>query len=417
MRKIVYVMFFIPALNGCVEPFEAEVQLYEGALVVDAFLTDEDQNHEVLLSRARAFNDDDANAELGATVKIVDDLGNEYNFDEIGEGRYVSKVAFRALQNSGYRLLINTTDNSAYSSSMVFTPNTTEIKDLFAERNANGTGEEGLSIRVNTNNANSEIAYYRYEYEETYKIIAPFWNPFDFVVIDDLWFVGELGDTDGFEVGIELKDQEERVCYNTELSTRIIQTTTVNLDENVISDFELRFISQIDPIISHRYSVLVKQYRQTEDAFSYYRNLQNFSSTESIFSAIQPGFLEGNISSDSNASEKVLGYFEVVSTDAKRLFVNYVDEFPNEPLPPYFINCEPVGQPLLYVPSASGARSPLIDAIKNGLIKYHATNEQFDQNNLEMVTNGEGGPFFTKSRACGDCTVLGSNMAPEFWIE
>jgi len=28
-----------------------------------------------------------------------------------------------------------------------------------------------------------------------------------------------------------------------------------------------------------------------------------------------------------------------------------------------------------------------------------------------------GGPFFVARRECGDCTVLGSNVVPEFWTE
>jgi len=52
--------------------------------------------------------------------------------------------------------------------------------------------------------------------------------------------------------------------------------------------------------------------------------------------------------------------------------------------------------------------SPLIDAIRSKLITYYGVNE----NPLP-----EEGPYFTTKRECGDCTALGTNEKPEFWID
>ncbi len=125
-----------------------------------------------------------------------------------------------------------------------------------------------------------------------------------------------------------------------------------------------------------------------------------------MFTEIQPGFIEGNIARIDNANEKVLGYFEVANVSQERIFFNYEDYFPGEELPPYAISCGFLGAPPTSTPAGT---SPLKDLIDSGFSVYVRNN------------NGEvappAGPYLTALRACGDCTVLGSNVVPDFWIE
>ena len=165
-------------------------------------------------------------------------------------------------------------------------------------------------------------------------------------------------------------------------------------------------------IISHRYSILVKQYVQTSEAHQFYKSLKELSSSESLFSQTQPGFLVGNVFSESDSSEKVLGFFEVSSVSSKRVYFNYKDLFPGEILPPYYINCTYFFSPALITRDMLTGiitESPLQDAIKRG--------EQFLEENLldgELVI---GAPYEMVLPPCGDCTVLGSNVVPDFWVE
>ena len=415
MIKKVHIVLVFCFLYGCVEPFEAETQIFEDVLVIDARLNDEEKHHKVLLSRARPFEQDDSNAEQNATIKMKDDSGTEYSFEEQGPGTYVSTTPFSAQQNRGYQLLVTTVDGKSYVSETVRTPSPEIIDALYAKRETNGNGDEGVSILVNVLGSGKDIGYFRYEYEETYKIIAPFWDPFEFDIIDN----EPCADFDIYEVGIKPRVVESRICYNTVSSTDVIQASTDALEENTISKFLVRFIDRDNFIMSHRYSIEVVQNRQTPEAYFYYQRLDSFSSSESIFSEIQPGFFIGNIESETDENEKVLGYFEVASVSRKRIYFNYSDLFPEEALPPYPINCETVGSPLLITPgfhcdgpNCDGAcESPLISAIEAGLVVFHAENDDFT-NVGEFI-----GPYLTKSAACGDCTKLGSNVKPDFWVE
>jgi len=410
MTKICCTILVFPLLLGCIQPFDVETQIFEGVLVVDARLSDEEKQHEVLLSRARPFEQDSISAEGNATVSIIDNTGTTYNFTEVEPGKYVSNTSFSAQQNTAYQLEIRTSNAFEFSSESITTPSQATISNLYAERATNDSGE-GVGIFLDNADVSSDLNYFRYEYEEAFKIIAPFWDPFEFEVLDDIWF-GVEDPQDGYEVGIKLREQEERVCYNELSSTQIIQTATKGLAENTIERFLVRFLDRNNYIISHRYSILVKQFAQTQEAFNYYQKLEEFSSSESVFADVQPGFLAGNINSQSNFDAQVIGYFEVASVSEKRIFFNYSDLFPGEPLPPYAINCEPTGAPLIDVPTLGGPpRSPLIDGIRSEAFTFFGENEVPPEDPTFFA------PFFTKERACGDCTVLGSTLKPDFWID
>ncbi|MFT5737252.1 MAG: hypothetical protein ACJAU2_001566 [Maribacter sp.] len=404
MRKLVYHIgtLIILAVSSCVEPFDISSEIQNGAnietlLVVEATITNELKQQEVLLGRGRSFANDSIQPVMqNANVSVVDDQGTIFSFTEIEPGRYLSDQSFQAFENTAYQLKIQTSSGSAYDSELVSLPAQSEIGNIYTERITNDLGVEGVAIYVDAEIIPNETPFLRYQYEETYKIIAPLWSPLDMVVTDP---------NPPYGFALVAREQEERVCYGTQLSNRIIQTSNLSITGNTVNRNLVRFISKDDFIISHRYSILLRQLGQSADAHSFYRTLNEQAGNESVFTEIQPGFVAGNMSSTTNPNEKVLGYFEVANESSARLFFNYEDLFPDENLPPYAIACGFLGAPSIITLAET---SPLKNVIDSGFFIYVRDN------------NGEvagGGPYLTARRACGDCTVLGSNRVPEFWIE
>jgi hypothetical protein len=141
---------------------------------------------------------------------------------------------------------------------------------------------------------------------------------------------------------------------------------------------------------------------QSLEAFTYYNILDQLSGSGSLFSQIQPGFINGNIFSTEDRNEKVLGFFEVSSVTEQRIYFNYEDFFPNDDLPPYFIDCR-TSTPVIVT---QGGTTPLHDGIEAGILKYLSDNNPPAPNE---------GPYFVVPTACGDCTELGTNVKPDFW--
>ena len=168
---------------SCTERFEPQTEIFESALIVEATITNENKRQQILLSRAFRLEEDGPNPESSATVQVTDDQRNEYIFVEEEPGKYLSSEEFSALSGRSYSLSVVTSDGRSYSSEQVILTPSAEITALSASREFNVDGEEGIAILVDNEVSDAEARFFRYEYEETYKIIAPRWVEVDAVVV------------------------------------------------------------------------------------------------------------------------------------------------------------------------------------------------------------------------------------------
>ncbi len=384
-------------IQACVEEINIITETeFESALVVEATITNQVMQQQVKLSRTYRLEEDGPSPENNAIIKVVSSTGQSYSFQEISNGLYGSINEFAAEQNVDYHLEILTNDGRSYSSQDVNLTTPTQIDQVYVERDFNENEEEGVSVYVDTFDPTGSSKFYRFEYEESYKIVAPLWIPEDVT----------YGIEDGMLVfPLVPRPIEELICFNTVISNSIDITSTNLLVEDRLEQYRVRFLNRNNYIISHRYSILVKQYVQSQAAYSYYEALSELSESENILSETQPGFLQGNMMSLSNSNEKVVGFFEVSSVDEKRIYFNYEDLFPGEPLPPYAQNCEQFFTPPT---SDGGGGCPLCSFIEQGF-KYFGPHEPTDPENE--------GPIVLVNRECGDCTALGNSEPPDFWID
>lgn len=377
--------------TSCIDPFEPETISFESALVVEATITDELKTQEVFLSRTFEFEADGPQRERNASVVVTDDFGNSFVFEEASEGVYNSAIPFRAETGRSYTLQIETSDGRSYSSSAAELPAVTELDSIYAERIINSDGVEGIAIFADSFDPSGNSQNYRYTYDETFRIIAPRWFAEDFVVQQN-----------SCDFLFQPRDPATQTCYRTENSANIIQISTNDFNEDRVSRFMVRFINRDNYIISHRYTILVRQLVQSDASFTFYETLSDFSGSESLFSQTQVGFLNSNVSSDLNSEEKVLGYFEVATVDEQRIFFDYVDFFPGEPLPPYVNSCNESAPPL-----SNPSGCVLRGIVEANTVRYAGSNPP---------SPGEG-PYLTVPRVCGDCTAIGTTEVPEFWTE
>lgn len=386
-RKILLLGFFFSLLNGCVEPFEVETEVFESALVIEGTITDELEHQEILLTRTYRLEENRPTEESNADVRVLDDMQNVYWFEEYAPGNYRSVSPFRAEPQRIYQLEITTDDGREYGSQPSALVAAGNIEELYAAPVVTSRDEEGIGLLLSASGSSTETGYYRYEYTETYKFQSPYLKTRDLVVVDD-------------RVVVVDKVKEEFTCFRTAESQRIILANTDLLTENSVNDLLIRFIPDGDPTMSHRYSILVKQYSLSREAYNFYKTLKEISESESLFSQTQPGFLNGNVFSKSNPDEKVLGFFSVSGVTSKRTFFSYTDFFEDDgPRPSFFTYC-PVQTPETY--------SELVQLVKEGSVRL-----------FEETPCPESADCIHKvvRAACVDCTLSGSNVVPEFWEE
>lgn len=403
--KIVFYFLLALALTGCTEQYAFKNTGFESALVVEGTITNEVKNQVIRVSQVYQLDETGPKIEKGANVFITDDKGNEYQFEE-KDTVYTSLTPFRAEPGVKYQLKIKTAAGKNYTSDEQVLTTETKIDNITATVETVNT-QRGVQINVNSFDPTNTSKYYRYEFTETYKIIAPMWDSRQTVLVDIPAIPPDPAN--GFP-GSDAKEgilviprtRETKTCFSTKKSEDIILNTTNSLSDDRVH-FPVRFISDQNYIISHRYTIFVKQYVQNLAAYTYYKTLRDLSTSGSILSPKQPGFFYGNIKSVENPTEKVIGFFEVSSVSSERIYFNYADLFPNEPLPPYYESDCKQRQFL----DCTG------DPPCNGIQLHSAIRG----NSLVHYTSSFAGDYFMVKTACGDCTSFSSNIVPPFWVD
>ena len=174
-NKILILLLICFFANGCTETYPLLTNTYEEAIVVEATLTNELKNQEIKITKTSKFEDKSIQVEKGAEVIVKDNQNNSYLFEE-NAGVYVSQTPFQILPNRQYTLEIKTTDGKVYESSPEILPAVNQIESIVPSVITNKDNQVGVQINVNSYDPARTSKYYRFEYEESYKIIAPKWS-------------------------------------------------------------------------------------------------------------------------------------------------------------------------------------------------------------------------------------------------
>ncbi|SEC92428.1 protein of unknown function [Tenacibaculum sp. MAR_2009_124] len=389
-------------INGCIEPIEFSSNTYENNLVVRSILTNEFKKHSIELSRTIPIDSTQLDPVRNAEVSIVDNNGTIYRFQEEENGVYTSSVNFAAEANKSYSLKIQTANGSSYTSTSEKLPPLSEIEEINTAIELNDESDTpDFVFRVNSITNTHEGNYYRYAYDETFKIKTNIWSPKKLEVVSDtspyeFRLVDKIPEIDG-----------TGFCYVNKLSSSILLSETFSLDENKVTNIPVRRIPLDNYIIGIRYSVLIKQYVLNKNTYDFYSLLDKFSNPDNVFSQIQVGNVPSNISSDIDPdNDKVLGFFEVSSVHEKRIFVNRSEitnlAFINYPTP---LSCTDRPNPLIEDRDGS---SPLLELLESGWIY---------QSPPDIPIPPPGKPYALARKPCGDCRQFGEVSPPDFWIE
>jgi hypothetical protein len=402
LTKALFIFIFSTFLfSSCTEQFVLQSNTFEDILVVNGIITNELRKQEIKITRTYRLEEDKPVLEKGANVYITDSDNTVYEFEEDIDS-YVSKLEFKAISGKTYQLNIITKDGKSYSSTPETLTSESEVHITPTVQTING--EKGVQIDISSFDPTSQSKFYRYEYDETYKIVAPKWSPNKH---DLAPFVTPQGDPDF--IVVPRTNGESKTCYTTKKLDDLLLKSTIGLTEDRI-DFPIRFISVKDPIIRERYSIVVRQYVQNLASYTYYKTLKDLSISKSILSQMQTGYNYGNLKSNENPSEKVVGYFEVSSVSSQRIYFNYRDVFPKEVnYPPYFIECT---EETLSNCFDRGCGGPKILSYVGSISFLY-----FFRYGADLPARTHYAKYVFVPADCGDCTKFSSNIRPLFWTD
>lgn len=297
-----YLLLF--SLNSCIQPFSPpEVNSDENYLVIDGFFnagrTDTSQFE---LRRTQNVNQTaQPIIETKASIAVEEEAGQIYPFTETGAGLYVLPPQPHNISGK-YRIRIKTQNGQEYLSEYVAVSRTPAIDSINYKLDE---FQNAMVFYVNTHDAENKTQFYRWKFEETWEYVATYYSALEVVNNE-----------------VVLRKQNINRCWGNRKSGNIILGSTIRLSSDIIKNLPLNTVPVSTNKLYIKYSMLVRQYGLSRQAFEYWTDLaKTTQGTGSLFDPL-PSQVNGNIKNITNPKELVFGYFSASTEETKRITIS-----------------------------------------------------------------------------------------------
>jgi len=245
------------AAQGCKKPYlPGIVAVSSNYLVVEGVINTGSDSTSIRLSRTVPLSSTrQVKPEFGATVTILTDAGGNYPLSPAGNG-YYKGPGLNLNSLAKYGLKIVTSGGKVYQSDMVVAKNSPPIDSVYYRIMNNG-----VQVYADTHDPANNTHYYRWDFSETYEFRSAFYS-YDY-------FTQTPVDT----VLSRPPSAQIFTCWRGDASYTIIVNTSAKLAKDIITNNAVAFVESTSEKLEARYSILVKQYAITADAFNYFQQL------------------------------------------------------------------------------------------------------------------------------------------------
>ena len=381
-------MLAITVVYGCKKPYAPKIVSGKtNYLVVEGVINTGNDSTIFKLSRTVSLATQvDSTFEPEAQVTVENDQNTSYPIPEIGHGKYAAP-ALGLDATHKYRLRVKTIDGKEYVSDFTGSTYSPPIDSIGFTIN-----DKGIQIYANAHNVNNNTRYYRWDYTETWQFHAKYQSFYIF---------------NGTDIVVRTPEQQNiYYCFANNTSTSIVLGSTVALSQDVIYQAPITNIPSTSEKIELRYSILLRQYGLSKDAFNFYQNLKkNTEQLGSIFDA-QPSTTNGNMHCVTDPSMPVIGYITATNIQVKRIFID------NSQLPRLWQPTYPYDCPL------------------DSFLFCRGKDCQNEVKDFLMIPNPREIPvtpihapypspailgYMSAGVLCVDCTLRGKTEPPDFW--
>jgi Domain of unknown function (DUF4249) len=385
IRNIIIGLGLLLLFRGCTYPFTPEVEEIPEMIVISGKINNPDGHPIVEVSMSSSYNDPAYNPVSKCTVFISDDKNNRFSLSEFSPGKYHCWIDLAYLSyGTGYRVEVTTPDGKQYQSDYETLLPCPPIENLYYEVKEKETDNPdnplyGIQFFLDTDASGSEAKNFMWDLTETWEYHSKY-------------MVGDY-----YDGTINFSPQTYDTLFYCWKTARIydIYTFTVNdLTSGKITRCPLNYVSGETDRLSVKYSLLVKQYSISQNAYNYWNAVKDQSQNTGGMYETQPVSIKGNIHCITNPEETVLGYFTVSSCTEKRIFVPRDFDFViySPPCQPYDLDAQSLN---IFLSSYKPEDYPIF------LLNLSGTRQ---------------GPWDYAEQTCFDCTKLGGSVTkPDFW--
>lgn len=304
MKEKIIVILLSVTLNSCIDPYEFKGIDQDSYVVVDGYITNEKKVHTIRLTKTIGFSNYRNEAVTGASVSIVDDIGNNEQFHEIGNGYYGTSEDFRAIKGRYYTLEITTKNDEYIKSDPVNVLSGNSPIELtykgavrqYRRNDGKFRQKEFVDIFLSIENTRNDDKYYKWDVHPFYIFHAPV------APRSREWCYIE-----GFKL-TEISILHDRASGNVE-SQRSVLLASVPYGYRMKYDFRLK----------------VRQLSIDKGSYEFWNDIKR--QRENIGSILDPLPVSpsGNLKNLTDSTRFVMGYFGAYSVDSLVIHFNESD--------------------------------------------------------------------------------------------
>lgn len=324
--RIYLLFFFLINLTSCIDTYDVDFNQKNNVLVVEGFLTDNYQNPDTIKIQYSIYNDGNTFVRPISSVKAVivsSETNKEISLIEQKTGGFLPPKDFRINPSEKYFLRFSLPNGQQYESSSEQLAPTPPILKTYDKFNPQGRlsndGKKLYStsdVFLDFKDAPNQKNFYLWRYTHLEQIVhctTCYTSQYD---------LRTLGCT------IKLPSFNRTPYYDYQCSGEcyaIIKGKSINVMSDVVSDGDLvagRLIAKIPFYFLKGCLVDIEQMSISPQAYSFFKNLELQSQATGGLADTPAAAIVGNIRNITNPTDKVVGYFSVVSVQKKGHWVD-----------------------------------------------------------------------------------------------
>ena len=353
--RILGIAFFLLLLFGCEEELRDFRQAEQETFVtIEATFSNIEQFHKIYLNESSPYisGDTSPKAISGAEIQIVDSLGGEFTFSEIGEGVYQSDLKVGAKQGHSYRLGIKLKNGKRYESDfqeLLPPPVIGDIMDEFVLRNnfpENNAQRYGFNVTVDFEDNKRTGQYYQWDWIHYERVMfcASCNNGYDYGKSDCSRTDENLPYYEKYNSDRPINYRCGNNCFDISRPPQFVLFADNLLNGQKINDF---------PVAKIPYDGATDYYFELEmrtiqpEVFNYLNQLKETTqSNGSLFDIPANTPFSPNIRCVTETRDKVLGVFSVFGAQKKLIYIKR-NNLPSDvrPIFPIYLGREAMAPP------------------------------------------------------------------------
>ena len=303
--------------SSCVDEYtipKATAAAHEAEVVIEGRILAGEESV-VHLSYTIPLNSEEAAPDiLNAQVYVIGQNGYRSQAAEFDIEKDCYIVDTRNLENNTHYALEVTVDGDTYQSKFQPLLTSPEIDEVTWREN-----ESSVSIHVTTVAEKEDSRHFMWSFEEDWEFHAEV----DMRGNDE---IKPIYNKNRHYPDLTETRNPYLFCWMHDESRHILLHSTTGLSENRVENVKLHEIGIEDIRISYIYSILVKQWSLSDEAYKYYSTAKQYTEeSNGLFTPILSDY-QGNITCVSNSDKRAHGYVLASSVTTKRIFI-YEEEF------------------------------------------------------------------------------------------